>query len=237
VQKVKIIPAIDLMDGQVVRLLKGKPEDKTVYSNNPLEIAKKWEKAGADMLHVVDLDATLQRGSNFGLIKKIAMGSSIPIQIAGGLRNEDLTSEALDYSDRIVIGTIAFKNPSLVEFLLKKFGSQRIVISVDHSDGKIVINGWQQKTTINLLDSIRDFVGKNFTEFLLTNVTRDGTMQGPDTENLAAACKLGKNVIASGGISGINDIIKVKGCNAYGVILGKALYEGKVSIEEAKKVS
>lgn len=233
----KIIPAIDLMDGQVVRLLKGKPENKTVYSNNPQEIAKKWEKAGADMLHVVDLDATLQRGSNFGLIKKIAKEMSIPVQVAGGLRTEDLINEALGFANRIVIGTIAFKNPSLVSFLLKKFGNQRLVISVDHSDGMIVINGWRQQTGIKLLDSMHDFIEKGFSEFLLTNVTRDGTLRGADTENLASACKLGKNVIASGGISGINDIIKVKGCNAYGVILGKALYDGKISIEEAKKLA
>ncbi|MGI0004219.1 MAG: HisA/HisF-related TIM barrel protein, partial [Candidatus Nitrosotenuis sp.] len=106
-----------------------------------------------------------------------------------------------------------------------------------HSDGVIVINGWQQQTGINLIDAVRDFIGMGFTEFLLTNVMRDGTLQGPDTESLAAVCKLGKHVIASGGISGPADIPKVKECNAYGVILGKVLYEGKISIEEAKKLA
>ncbi len=233
----KIIPAIDLMDGQVVRLLKGRPEEKTVYSNNPQEVAKKWEKAGADMLHIVDLDATLQRGSNLGLIRKIAKDVSIPVQAAGGLRTELVINEALDFAQRIVIGTAAFKNPELALSLLKKFGNQRIVISVDHSDGMIVINGWQQQTGIKLLDAMHDFIGKSFSEFLLTNVVRDGTLEGPDIQNIAAACKLGKNVIASGGISGPNDIPKVKSCNAYGVILGKALYDGKISVEEAKKLA
>ena len=233
----KIIPAIDLMDGQVVRLLKGKPEDKTVYSNNTQEIAKKWEKSGADMIHMVDLDATLQRGSNLELIRKITKELSIPVQVAGGLRTESLISEALDFAQRIVIGTIAFKNADLALSLLKKFGNERMVVSTDHNDGVIVINGWRQQTGIYLIDAVRDFADMGFTEFLITNVVRDGTLQGPDTENLTAACKLGKNVIASGGISGPADILKVKSYNAYGVILGKALYEGKISIEEAKKLA
>lgn len=234
----KIIPAIDLMEGQVVRLVRGKPQDKTVYSKNPQEIAKKWEKAGADMLHLVDLDATLQLGSNLGIIQKISKEVSIPIQVAGGLRSESAISTVLDFADRVVIGTIAFKDANLVSDLAAKFGKKRLVIAVDHNDGIIVINGWQDSTGINLNDAVADFSKKDFTEFLLTNVSRDGTLQGPDTENLSKVCKLEKiNVIASGGISGPSDVIKVKQCNAYGVILGKALYEGKITIEEAKKLA
>lgn len=233
----KVIPAIDLMEGQVVRLVQGKPENKTVYSNDPEEIAKRWEKDGADMLHIVDLDATLQRGSNFDLIRRIAQKVSIPIQVAGGLRTEILINDALDFANRVVIGTIAFKNEDLVVSLMKKFGSNRIVVSLDHNDGIIVINGWQQQTATKLLDAISKLAGKDFTEFLVTNVSRDGTLLGPDTKTLAQACKVGKNVIASGGISGPEDISKVKECNAYGVILGKALYDGKISIQEAKKLA
>jgi len=235
---VKIIPAIDLMEGQVVRLVKGKPENKTVYSNNPQEVAKKWEKAGADMLHIVDLDATFQCGSNLGMIQKIAKEVSIPIQVAGGLRDESAVSTALDFAERAVLGTIAFNDAKLVSDLAEKFGKKRLVIAVDHNDGIIVVNGWRHLTGINLGDAIADFTKKNFTEFLLTNVSRDGTLQGPDLENLSKICLLEKtNVIASGGISNSSDIIKVKQCNAYGVILGKALYEGKITIEEAKNLA
>lgn len=236
-QKVKIIPAIDLMDGQVVRLVQGKPENKTVYSDNPQEVAKKWEKQGADMLHIVDLDATLQRGTNFGLIQKIVKEVSIPVQVAGGLRNESIINAALDFADRIVLGTLAFKQKDLVVALGKKFGHGRLVISTDHSDGKIVINGWTQGIATNLLDAIQEFSNDGFTEFLITNVSRDGTLQGPDLQNLAIACAQHVNVIASGGISGPSDISDVKQCNAYGVILGKALYEGKITIQEAKKLA
>jgi phosphoribosylformimino-5-aminoimidazole carboxamide ribotide isomerase len=234
----KIIPAIDLMNGQVVRLYKGDPKQKTVYSDNPIEIAKKWEANGADMLHIVDLDATLGTGSNISIIKKILEEISIPVEVAGGLRDESLILDVVKISNRVVLGTLAFKDKELLKKLLLSLGSEKIVISVDHIDGEIVINGWQDRTGIKLIDAIKEFLEMGFTEFLLTNVSRDGTMDGPDLKFLEQACKLlNVNVIASGGISNIDDIKDVKEKNAFGVILGKALYENKISIEEAKKLS
>ena len=234
----KIIPAIDLMNGQVVRLYKGDPKQKTVYSEYPVEIAKKWEANGADMLHIVDLDATLEMGSNLSIIKKILKEISIPVQVAGGLRDELLILDVVKISNRVVIGTLAFKDKELLKKLLLSLGSEKIVISVDHIDGEIVIHGWQEKTGIKLIDAIQEFLEMGFTEFLLTNVSRDGTMEGPDLEFLEQACNLDKtNVIASGGISNVDDVIDVKEKNAFGVILGKALYENKISIEEAKKIA
>lgn len=237
-KKVKVIPAIDLMEGQVVRLLKGDPKNKTVYSSDPLDIAKKWEKEGADMLHVVDLDATLARGNNFEMIRSIAEGASVPVQVAGGLRSKNLIAESLGFSSRIVVGTVAFKDRALLLDSAETFGRDRIVISVDHVDGNVVTHGWQKTANIKLFDALRDFAESGFTEFLLTNVSKDGTLQGPDIENLQKACQMPKiNVIASGGISGPDDIAKVKECGAYGVILGKALYDGKVSVQEAKRLA
>ena len=233
----KIIPAIDLMNGQVVRLVQGKPENKTVYSNNPQEIAKKWEKQGADMLHIVDLDATLQLGTNLNTIQKIVKEISIPVEVAGGLRNESIIENVLDFADRAVIGTLAFKEKKTISNLGNKFGHKKLVISADHNNGKIVINGWTQSTLFNLVDAIQDFSQSDFSEFLVTNVSRDGMLQGPDLQNLALACKQNVNVIASGGISKPSDISDVKQCGAFGVILGKALYEGKITIEEAKKLA
>ena len=234
----KIIPAIDLMNGQVVRLYKGDPKQKTVYSDNPVEIAKKWEVDGADMLHVVDLDATLGIGSNLSIIKKILEEISIPVEVAGGLRNESLILDVAKISNRVVIGTLAFEDKELVKKLLLSLGPEKIVISVDHKDGEIVIHGWQDSAGIKLIDAIKEFLEMGFTEFLLTNVSRDGTLEGPDLEFLEQACQLDSvNVIASGGISNVADIKDVKEKNAYGVILGKALYENKISIEEAKKIA
>lgn len=234
----KIIPAIDLLDGQVVRLYKGDPTKKTVYSNDPLAIAKKWEREGADMLHLVDLDATLGRGSNLELIKKISSQISIPSEIAGGLRDGPIIEEALRFSERIVVGTLAFRSKEIIKNLLEKFGPEKIVISTDHNDGNIVINGWQTGTQVPVIESIRDFLRMGFTQFLLTNVSRDGTLDGPDLKYLKQACDLkGSDIIASGGISSLDDIKNVKECGPYGVILGKAMYDGKVSIMEAKKLS
>ena len=234
----KIIPAIDLMDGKVVRLYKGDPNQKTVYSDNPVDIAKQWESAGADIIHLVDLDATLGIGSNLDIIKKILGTVSIPVEVAGGLRDESLVLEVAKLSKRIVLGTLAFKDKPLLKSLLAKLGSEKIVISVDHKDGEIVINGWQKNTGIKLISSIKEFLEMGFTEFLLTNVSRDGTLEGPDLEFLEQACSLpNANIIASGGISNVSDVADVKEKNAFGVILGKALYEEKILIQEAKKLS
>ena len=234
----KIIPAVDLMNGQVVRLYKGDPKQKTVYSDNPIEIAKKWEADGADMLHIVDLDATLGIGSNLSIIKKILEEISIPVEVAGGLRDESLILDVVKISSRVVIGTLAFKDKELLKKLLLSLGPEKIVISVDHIDGEIVIHGWQDRTGIKLIESIKEFLEMGFTEFLLTNVNRDGTLEGPDLEFLEQVCQLDNvNVIASGGISNVNDVKDVKEKNAFGVILGKALYENKISIEDAKKIA
>ena len=234
----KIIPAIDLMDGKVVRLYKGDPKQKTVYSDDPVDVAKRWESAGADILHLVDLDATLGIGSNLDMVKKILKSVSIPVEVAGGLRDKPLVLEVAKLSERIVLGTLAFRDKSLLKSLLSELGAEKIVISVDHKDGEIVINGWQKDTGIELISAIDEFLQMGFTEFLLTNVSRDGTMEGPDLEFLEQACNLtNANIIASGGISNIGDVADVKKKNAFGVILGKALYENKVSIQEAKKLS
>lgn len=233
----KIIPAIDLIDGQVVRLVRGNPENKTIYSKNPLEVAIKWQNSGADMLHIVDLDATLGRGSNLETIKKIVHEIEIPVQIAGGLRETKLIHEIANIATRVVLGTIAFQQHGVMQQLFDSLGSDKIVISADHVDGKIVIKGWQENTEKPLIDSMQEFLDMGFTEFLVTNVNRDGTMQGPDLSYLSKACSLNNaNVIASGGISNIDDVRLVKDKNAYGIILGKALYENKITIEEAKNI-
>jgi phosphoribosylformimino-5-aminoimidazole carboxamide ribotide isomerase len=238
----KIIPAIDLMDGKVVRLYKGDPKNKTIYSDNPIDIAKKWESAGADIIHVVDLDATLGSGENFKTIQEISKNTSIPLQVAGGLRNEEKISEVLDFASRAVIGTIAMQlkeseQKNILSDFIQTFGHERIVISIDHIDGKIVTHGWQNNTGIDLYETTNEFIKYGFTEFLTTNVSKDGTLEGPDTESLKKICEIENcNAIASGGISKMQDILDVSKINPFGVILGKALYEGLVSIEEAKKI-
>jgi len=235
--KMKIIPAIDLMEGMVVRLYKGDPSKKTTYSDNPIEIAKKWERAGADMLHLVDLDAALERGSNFEVLRNIAKSVNIPVEVAGGLRNQTLIESALGFAQRAVIGTLAYKDKTSLDKLLTTYGNERIVISVDHSDGLIVVNGWQETTNLSLIDAVNEFAEMGFSEFLSTSINRDGTLIGPDLKWLQQINQIKNlNVIASGGISSIGDINKVKEIHPFGVILGKALYENQITIEEAKQV-
>ena len=233
----KIIPAIDLMEGKVVRLYKGDPSKKTIYSENPLEIAKKWESAGADMIHLVDLDATLGSGSNFDSLKNIAESVKIPLQVAVGFRSEKIIEEALKFATRVVIGTLAFKDKTALDGLLATYSNEKLVISVDHNDGLIVVNGWQETTKTPLIEAVNDFKKMGFSEYLSTSIVRDGTLQGPDLEPLKKINEIdGVNLIVSGGISNIGDVIKVKELNPFGVILGKALYENQVTIEEAKGI-
>ena len=238
----KIIPAIDLMNGEVVRLVKGNPEQKTVYSDNPVQIAKKWEDAGADMLHLVDLDATLGLGDNYETLKEICQNISIPVQVAGGLRDITKIANTLDFAERVVIGTLAIQlkqseQESILLEMISQFGKDRLVISIDHVNGEIVTHGWQKNTGLKLEDVTNEFVKLGFSEFLTTNVSKDGTLEGPDIVSLEQVCKIsGPNIIASGGISKLDDVQEIKKCNPYGVILGKALYEGLIGIKEAKAI-
>ena len=239
----KIIPAIDLMNGEVVRLVKGDPKQKTVYSDNPVEIAKKWEDAGADMLHLVDLDATLGLGENSEIIKKICENISIPVQVAGGLRDITKIASTLDFAERVVIGTLAMQlkqseQEQILLEMISQFGKQRLVVSIDHVNGEIVTHGWQKNTGVKLLNATNEFTNDGFSEFLTTNVSKDGTLEGPDIMSLKQICQInGTNIIASGGISKLEDVEEIKKCNPYGVILGKALYENLISVEEAKKIA
>lgn len=234
----KVIPAIDIMENKVVRLVKGDPKNKTIYNDNPIETAKRWEAAGADMLHVVDLDATLGLGSNLKTIKKVVSEISIPVEVAGGLRTEETIESVLDFAPKAVLGTVAFKNRDMLQRIAKKFGRDRIVISSDQLNGKIVVSGWKENTGVDLIPGIEEFVNLGFSEFLITSVDRDGTLKGPDLDSLRKACNIeGTRVIASGGISNLKDTVDVKKIGVAGVILGKALYDKKITIEEVKAIA
>ncbi len=185
------------------------------------------------MLHVVDLDATLSTGrNNTEIIQDLAQSVSIPVQAAGGLRTEQAVSDMLEHTKRAVIGTLAFDKRAL-QSLSKKHGI-RLVVSVDHDNGMVATHGWRRSSGIELIPAIKRFRSSGATEFLVTSISRDGTLAGPDMGNLISACGIsGSNIIASGGISGASDVRTVLEHAPYGVILGKALYEGKVTIGEA----
>jgi phosphoribosylformimino-5-aminoimidazole carboxamide ribotide isomerase len=211
----KVIPSIDLMNGNVVRLVRGDPANKVVYSDNPIETARKWEAAGADMLHIVDLNAALRTGiNNNGIIFKIIDAVKIPVQVAGGIRSVQAIKEMFNKNvAKIVIGTMAYKEPDTIRQIAKK-KAEKIVIS------------------INL------FMAMGIRDFLLTSIDRDGTFSGPDVMILSLASSFANSrIIASGGVSSLEDIIRVRSAGCYSVILGKALYDGKVSIEKVKTIA
>ncbi len=234
----KVFPAVDLFEGKVVRLVKGDPKNKVVYSDDPVSIAKQWEREGADALHIVDLDATLTRGSNANIVKKIIENVSISVQVAGGIRSLDMAASLLENVDRIVLGTLAYKDSASVEKLVKEFGSDRIVVAIDQMNGNVMIDGWRRSSGMNVFEAIGMFKQLGTKYFLLTSIDRDGTLLGPDIDTLSKACSVENvNIIASGGISSNTDIMKVKEAGAYAVILGKALYDGKIDIRSTKRIT
>jgi phosphoribosylformimino-5-aminoimidazole carboxamide ribotide isomerase len=231
----KIIAAVDIMGGSVVRLVKGNPANKVEYSNDPVETAKKWEAVGADMLHIVDLDAAFSTGSNSELIAEISKAVRIPLQIAGGIRSLEKAEEMLSMASRVVIGTMAYTEPQLIKKLVKK-NSGRVTISVDQIDGMVMVKGWKETTGTRVVDAISQFHAIGVDEFLLTSIDRDGTLQGPDIKTLSDAVVYAR-IIASGGISSIEDVIRIRNAGCISVIIGKAMYDGKVSIEKVKAVA
>jgi phosphoribosylformimino-5-aminoimidazole carboxamide ribotide isomerase len=231
----RVIAAVDIMGGSVVRLVKGNPANKVEYSNDPVETAKKWENVGADMLHVVDLDAAFSTGSNSELIAKISEAVRIPLQIAGGIRSLEKAEEVLSMASRVVIGTMAYREPEVIRKLVKK-NAGRVAISVDQIDGMVMVKGWKESTGTRVADAISQFLAIGVDEFLLTSIDRDGTLQGPDIKILADAA-VSARIIASGGISSIEDVIRIRSAGCSSVIIGKAMYDGKVSIEKVKAVA
>jgi phosphoribosylformimino-5-aminoimidazole carboxamide ribotide isomerase len=231
----KVIAAVDIMGGSVVRLVRGNPDDKVEYSNDPVETARKWETVGADMLHIVDLDAAFSTGSNSELIAKISQAVRIPLQIAGGIRSLEKAEEMLSMASRVVIGTMAYREPEVIRKLVKK-NADRVTISVDQMGGMVMVKGWKESTGTTVADAILQFLAVGVDEFLLTSIDRDGTLQGPDIKTLADAA-VSARIIASGGISSIEDVIKIRSAGCSSVIIGKAMYDGKVSIEKVKAVA
>ena len=231
----KVIAAVDIMGGSVVRLVRGNPDDKVEYSNDPVETARKWETVGADMLHIVDLDAAFSTGSNSELIAKISQAVRIPLQIAGGIRSLEKAEEMLSMASRVVIGTMAYREPEVVRKLIKK-NADRVTISVDQMDGTVMVKGWKESTGTTVADAISQFLAIGVDEFLLTSIDRDGTLQGPDIKTLADAA-VSARIIASGGISSIEDVIKIRSAGCSSVIIGKAMYDGKVSIQKVKALA
>jgi len=219
-----------------VRLVKGDPKKITIYSGNPVEIAEKWKIQGAEMIHVVDLDSALGTGiDNHPEILRIVKKTKIPIQVGGGIRSYKFASTLLEKGvARVVVGTVAFRNPKELDKMIQVFGKDKVTVALDYVAEKVVIKGWTQSTGIILKDAISKLQERGVEVFLLTAVERDGMLSGPDHKTLSSIVKTqNAKVIASGGVTSIKDLIRLKKSGLFGAIIGKALYEEKISLEEA----
>jgi phosphoribosylformimino-5-aminoimidazole carboxamide ribotide isomerase len=241
---VLLYPAIDILGGQAVRLLEGDYGASTVYDQDPLAAASRWVGAGADRLHLVDLDGAREgRPVNLDHLRRIAAGASagqrVPVQYGGGLRTIDAISGALDAgATRVILGTAAFTDPRLLDSALDKHGPERVMVSVDARSGHVVTDGWTKATEKSAGEVITGMVERGVTQLLYTNVDRDGMLGGVAGDDiLAAAAATGDGqLIYSGGVGTLKDLALLATLDApslVGVIVGKALYEGRFSIAEA----
>ncbi|MEA1939211.1 MAG: 1-(5-phosphoribosyl)-5-[(5-phosphoribosylamino)methylideneamino]imidazole-4-carboxamide isomerase [Candidatus Caldatribacteriota bacterium] len=236
-----IIPAIDIKEGRCVRLTEGKFEDVEIFSDDPATVAEKWANKGAMMLHVVDLDGAFYgKLINISVIEQIIKTVNVPVQVGGGIRNYREVKKLIDLgASRVILGTILWKDKALAKKLFKDF-SEKIIAGIDARDGHVAIEGWQNTTSVDVLDFAEEMERLGARRIIYTDIKRDGTLKGPNITNIE---KMTKNVniplICSGGITFLNDIKKLKrleGLGLEGIIIGKALYKGRIILEEALKL-
>jgi phosphoribosylformimino-5-aminoimidazole carboxamide ribotide isomerase len=238
-----IIPAIDLRGGRCVRLTQGQASAETVYSENPVVVARRWYDEGAEMLHIVNLDAALNKDDteNLKALERILYEVNIPVQFGGGVRSlEDVRMLDELGATRIVIGTTAIENPVLLSHIVDEFGST-IVVGIDARDGKVALRGWEKLSNVNAVDFAHKVAEMGVERVVYTDIARDGTMTGINVESTREIAEAsGLKVTASGGVASLEDIYAIKDLESYGVdsvIIGKALYEGVFTLEEALDVA
>lgn len=237
-----IIPAIDIRGGNCVMLKQGKIEDETVYSKDPAFMAKLWQAKGAQRLHVVDLDGAFNGvPQNLDIIRKIRAQVEIPIEVGGGIRSLKSIDALFEIGiDHVIIGTLAVYNPDILRQALEKYGT-RIIGAVDARDNNVAIGGWKDTTQINAIELAQKLKGMGIAELIYTDIAKDGMMAGPNVPAIRAmAQRTGMKVIASGGVSRLQDITELKAFEQEGVvgaIIGKALYTDDIKMEDALKIA
>ncbi len=236
----KVIPAVDLMNGKVVRLFQGDPQKAKAYDylGEPVAVAKKWEEEGADAIHIVDLDAAFGKGDNLSTVSEIIKAVNLPVQVGGGIRSLEKAETLLGIgADYVILGTLAFNKPEILEKLVEKFGN-RVIVALDHVNGKVMVEGWRKSAEIRVKEALAKFLELQVNTFLLTSISKDGTLEGIDAETLSQACKFkDARILAAGGVGSLKDLAVLKKIGVYGVVIGKALYEGTFTLKEALKVA
>ena len=231
-----VIPAVDLRGGRCVRLRQGRPEAETVFSDDPLAVARAWAQQGAPRLHVVDLDGAFAgTPKQLGLIEEIARGIPVPVEAGGGLRSLEAVETLLASGARwAMLGTRAALDPSFLEEACRRFAG-RIIVAVDASDGRVAVDGWTQRLDIPAVDLARRAAQAGAAEILYTDIARDGTETGPNLSSTAAvAAAAGLPLLASGGVGSLEDLRRLAGIpGVIGVVVGRALYTGAVDLKQA----
>ena len=233
-----IIPAVDIKNGKCVRLLQGRMDDETIYSDDPETMALKWAQIGAQLVHVIDLDGAFEKSpQNIGAIRKILQSVNVPIQLGGGIRNQETVHMYLELGvKRVIIGTEAIKKPAFVKKICKIYPEQ-IVVGIDARNGRVAIDGWTHTTGIEAIELAKEFEDCGVAAINFTDIQRDGMQTGPNldaTLQLAEAVSI--PVVASGGVSSIEDIknlLPFERAGVVGVIVGRALYSGQLDLKEA----
>ncbi len=237
-----IFPAIDLRQGRVVRLRQGRADAETVFADDPLQVAGQWEQQGAAWLHVVNLDGAFgQQSPNLAVVRDIVAAVGIPVQFGGGLRDLAAVAEALRLGvARVILGTVAVRQPEVVAEAVRRFGAERIVVGIDARDGRVAVHGWTEVSAVEAAELGRRMAGMGVRRAVYTDVSRDGMLTGVNVEATAALARAtGLRVIASGGVASLDDIRRLKAVEpdgVEGVIIGQALYAGAVGLGEAIEV-
>ena len=232
----RIIPAIDIIEGKCVRLTKGDYSTKKIYNENPLEIAKEFEDAGIQYLHFVDLDgAKASHIVNYKILEQIASKTSLQIDFGGGLKSdEDLRIAFESGANQITGGSIAVKNATVFESWISKFGADKIILGADCNNEKIALSGWQEESNLNVIPFIKQYQSKGIEYVICTDISKDGMLQGPSFDLYERILMRASEIklIASGGISTFHEIPQLAKLGCEGVIIGKAIYENRISLKE-----
>jgi len=234
----QLIPAIDLMSGKIVRLTKGDPKTAKFYETQfgtPLEAAKRWRDEGASKLHIIDLDAAFGLGSNQSVIAQVAKEVKLPIQVGGGIRSIE-TAEKLFRTGikQIILGALAFTDPSAITEISKRFGTDSVIVALDNKEGLIMVEGWKTSTAMTVDEALEKYSTMGVHRFLITSIAQDGMLNGPDLQTLSEATLYpNAKIIAAGGIGSVGDLSALKDIGVEGAVIGKALYERKFTLTEA----
>lgn len=237
---IELIPAIDIIDGKCVRLSQGDYDSKKVYNENPVEVAKEMEAHGIRRLHVVDLDgAASHHVVNYGVLNRIASQTSLIIDFGGGVKSDEDLKIAFDNGAQMVTGgSIAVKNPELFSRWLEAYGSEKIILGADVKERKIAVNGWKDESACELFPFLKDYIDKGVRKVICTDISCDGMLQGPSVKLYQEMLEQHPDLylIASGGVSCMDDIHTLAAAGVPAVIFGKALYEGHITLKELEKM-